>query len=239
MWKSQLRNCLCCSTRSVVPAVLSRTRSLSKLKVSPSLAILRRPVIPIGSRLSMTASSRSSRWPRKRILLFSSWSPACPPRTARRSPRIGSAWTTWTRGTPRTTRFTRLGQLWATFSSVRSVCVSSARSRPRRSLVRSTWLCSVTTVSPWRSLNATLKASRRLTLMAIPSSSTRRTIRMSTTWLLPINLFTIKGTLDKGVLYYCGRELLVTNPKGWVEETAFWVGSLEDRGFYIRHKIKV
>lgn len=226
------KSCRFFSVRRIVPARSSRRKRIWSSKARISSTTLRRLDTPIVSRLSTKQSSRSSRsW--KAAPPISTWSAVSLARTARRSLRTGSLWTISARWTPTTSLSIRHGVLSATSTSVRSASATWANSWPSPPLAPSSRSCS-RRASPSRLSPATPTVSRSSTRTTSRSSSTRRSLAISMISRRLPSLFTVKGTLDKGVLYYCNKMLPIANSSKWIDGLGYWVLSIGDDGeFYI------
>ena len=225
------KSCRFFSVRRIGLVRWSKTRPLSNSKDRTSSTTLRRRVTPIVSLPSTRRSSASSRlW--RVVPPISTWSDVSPPQMARLSMRTGSRWTISGSSMPKTSPSTRPGVPSETSSSVRSVSATWVSSWRRPLLAPSSRSCS-RRVSPSRlSLATTLASPCSRTVSR--SSSTRRSLATSMTSHRLPNLFTVKGTLDSGVLYYCNRFLPIGNSSKWIDGLGYWVISMGDDGlFYI------
>lgn len=225
------KSCRFFSVRRIGLVRWSKIRPLSNSKDRISSTTLRRRVTPIVSLPSKRLSSASSRlW--RVVPPISTWSDVSPPQMARLSMRTGSPWTISESSTQTTKPSTRPGVPSETSSSVRSASVTWVSSWRRPLLAPSSRSCS-RRVSPSRSSPVTMLASPSSRTVS-RSSSTRRSLATSMTSRRLPNLFTVKGTLDSGVLYYCNRFLPIGNSSKWVDGLGYWVISMGDDGlFYI------
>lgn len=48
-----------------------------------------------------------------------------------------------------------------------------------------------------------------------------------------VNLFTVYGTLGKGVLYYGDKELPIENSNQWQKVSGYWIISLAPSGLFL------
>lgn len=226
------KSCRFFSVRRIGLVRWSKIRPLSNSKDRTSSTTLRRRVTPIVSLLSTRLSSASSRlW--KVVPRISTWSDVSPPQMARLSMRIGSPWIISESSMPTTKPSIRPGVHSGTSSSVRSASATWVSSWRRPLLAPSSRSCS-RRASPSRSSLVTMLASLCSRRTVNRSSSTRRSLATSMTSRRLPSLFTVKGTLDSGVLYYCNRSLPIGNSSKWVDGLGYWVISMGDDGlFYI------